>query len=112
MVQILDDDLFDNLVALNKLKESRKVIEKKETILREQIDKKLSDYDDTNIDVGSMMFIEDETTPLYSIKYSLVERRNLNRDRLLEHGVSINILQECTDITESRRLTFRVKDCK
>jgi len=96
MPKILDDQLFDTLQKYEEIKESRLKLEKQEKKLREELDMKLSDYDDTEIEVSMMYFFGEpnlpQEQPTYLVKYTPTERRSISREKLIERGVSLDSL--------------------
>jgi len=123
MPKILDDQLFVTLQEYENIKEERLRLEKIEKKLREELDMKLSDYDDSEIEVGNFSHApcivrschesvlgehyHETHDPIYLVRYTPTERRSLSRERLIERGVSLEVLLYATDVTQSRRLTFK-----
>jgi len=105
MPKILDDQLFATLQEYEDVKVVRLQLEKQEKKLREELDMKLSDYDSNEIEVGALNDIE--STDRYLVKYTPTERRSISREKLIERGVSLEVLLYATDVTQSRRLTFK-----
>ena len=113
MPKILDDQLFDMLQEYESVKEIRLKWEKQEKELRLELDKKLGDYDSTEIEVGALTTMlrgsenDTEFTDGYLVKYTPTERRSISREKLIERGVSLEVLLYATEVTQSRRLTFK-----
>jgi len=105
MPKILDDQLFCALRLYEQIKSERLKLEKQEKKLREELDMKLGDYDSSDIEVGALNDIE--STDRYLVKYTPTERRSISREKLIERGVSLEVLLYATDVTQSRRLSFR-----
>ena len=105
MPKILDDQLFDMLREYEYVKEIRLKWEKQEKELRLELDMKLGDYDSSDIEVGALNDVE--FTDGYLVKYTPTERRSISREKLIEKGVSLEVLLYATDVTQSRRLTFK-----
>jgi len=97
--------LFATLQEYEDVKGVRLQLEKQEKGLREEIDMKLSDYDDNEIVVNS--FTEVEASDGYLVKYTPTERRSISREKLIERGVSLEVLLYATEVTSSRRLSFK-----
>jgi len=111
MPKILDDQLFATLQEYEEIKADRLYFEKKEKKLREELDMKFSDYDDREVEVGNMSHAESGThDPMYLVKYTPTERRSISREKLIERGVSLEVLLYATEVTQSRRLTFKRSD--
>ena len=123
MPKILDDQLFTTLQEYEQIKSERLKLEKQEKKLREELDMKLGDYDDSEIEVGNfshapcISILGEECTfgehyhetddPIYLVKYTPQETRKIVREKLIEKGVSIKVLLYATEVTQSRRLSFR-----
>jgi len=110
MPKILDDQLFDTLQEYEQIKSDRLKLEKVEKSLRVELDKKLGDYDEDVVEVGELAYMENEDTPLYIVRYTSTERRSISREKLIERGVSLEVLLYATDVTQSRRFSFKRSD--
>ena len=110
MPKILDDQLWATLREYEKTKSGRLMLEKLEKKLREELDMKFSDYDDVEVEVGMVSgygMSMPEEQQMYLVKYTPTERRSISREKLIERGVSLEVLLYATDVTQSRRLTFK-----
>lgn len=110
-MNIFDNSLYLEFEYLDDVKAQIRDLQKKEKEIRERIDQKLQDVDASEkLVIGHLNHADDTyrgEDPLFSVNYTTTERRSLNRDKLLELGVGIQTIQQATDVTESRRLTFK-----
>lgn len=108
--RIFDDGLWFALEHLEDVKSQMKDLKKQEDELRKKIDPKLEEYGDEEVLVGNMGHMkedEENDDPIYAVKYTETERRNIDREMLLEGGVTIDQVLYATKVSNSKRFNFK-----